>query len=141
MARATRHLADRVDHAAGALHRELGVTFRGHIADEHRETLRGREHDARTTAQQLRDAAGALDAHADAVEARLHQLHQLERWFASQLHEAQHTLGRLAGIAKDGLDQLTGAAEHEARRVVDAARHMPPPGSLEWERFTAGLRR
>ncbi len=83
-------------------------------------------------AADLEDASAALSHHAEQVQRRLDQLHAMEQAFLSLVDDARRTVGS----AVDGVQDAAVAGAH---RVLDAARSIPSPGSLDWGRFARGF--
>ena len=102
-----------------------GVVWQSTGAQRYRDDLAAEAREVQAAADELERAAAALRGHADEVEHRLGQIAALTDWFTGAVDEARQAL---AGAA----DGVADAATDGAQRLVDAARSMPSPGSLDW---------
>lgn len=110
-----------------------GVVWQSTGAQRYRDDLAAEAREVQAAADELERAAAALRGHADEVEYRLGQLTALRDWFTGAVDEARQTL---SGAADGAVD----AATEGAQRLVDAARSMPSPGSLDWGGFVGRFR-
>jgi ABC-type transporter Mla subunit MlaD len=131
MAATCRAQADALDGVAGQLRASLGVRFVSDAADRYRAEIREEVGRTEGAARQLRDAAQALDAHADAVEQRLEEIAAIQRWFADRVEDARDTLRSTAA----GIDAATDELREEAGRLIGSAATAPAGKVVEWIGF------
>lgn len=109
------------------------VDWQSTRAQEYRDDLAAEARLVHDAADELAGAAAALHRHADDVQHRLDQISALAGWFADRLDDARSTLANAA-------DDLTDNVRDGAQALVDAARDMPGPGSLDWGGFVDRFR-
>lgn len=124
-AAASTALAEELRDRAHAVRARLDVEWRSTRAESFRDDLRDLAHDLDAQAAEVDQAAAALRAHADEVEATLDAIEAAQRAFADQV-------ARAAGLLAQGSEEIGQAAADAAGRVVDLARSAPGPGSLDW---------
>lgn len=139
-------------HALGRVARELSgqaravgedagaaraVVWRSTRAQDYRDDLSVQAAGVQDAADELARAAAALHGHAEDVQHQLDQLSALASWFGDRVDDARRTVAAAADAA---VDTVSDVAVDRARDLVDAARHMPSPGSLDWGAFTDRFR-
>jgi ABC-type transporter Mla subunit MlaD len=133
LGRVAQRLSDQTRAAGDQVGAAQGVRWQSTRAEAYRADLAAEAEAVRAAADELARAAAALHHHADGVQARLDQISALARWFDDRVDAARRTL---ASTAEDTAD----AALAGARRIVDAARSAPSPGSLAWDAFASRFR-
>lgn len=133
LGRVAQHLSDQTRTAGDQVGAARGVRWQSTRAEAYRADLAAEAEAVRAAADELARAAAALHQHADDVQARLDQISALARWFDDRVDDARRTL---ASAAEDTAD----AALDGARRLVEAARSAPSPGSVAWDAFASRFR-
>lgn len=133
LGRVAQRLSDQTRTASDQVGAARGVRWQSTRAEAYRADLAAEAEAVRAAADELARAAAALHQHADDVQARLDQISALARWFDDRVDDARRTL---ASAAEDTAD----AALDGARRLVEAARSAPSPGSVAWDAFASRFR-
>ena len=109
------------------------VVWHSTRAQEYRADLEVQAAGIQDAADELARAAAALHGHAEDVQQRLDQISALTSWFGDRVDDARRTLAQAA-------DDTADAVTDRARDLLDAARSMPSPGSLDWDGFVGRFR-
>lgn len=137
VARRLRALADRTRAEQSAVLRGRDVAWSSTAADAFRADLVERAGQVARCADELEQAAAAVEAHADEVEQRIEAIRAAEAWARREIGELRDTAASVAERVVDGVRDLASDAVDLLRRVPD---ELPPAGSVEWLDVSSRLR-
>ena len=109
-----------------------GVQWVSTAADRYRERLAEHSLSIGDARDEMIDAAEALEALAQALEARQELIRRAMNAVTDAVDGAKSTLGRLWGWAREELSDAENAARDKAQDLVDSLSSLPPIGDPEW---------
>ncbi len=128
-----RGLADEVGDEQSVLARGLDVEWRSVAADAFRQELRAWQAGVARSVDEIRQAAAAVDRHADEVEERIEAIRAAEAWARQEIAELRDTasgaLDRIGAAARDLVDDAVSFARERLGAVPDV---LPDAGDVGW---------
>ncbi len=128
-----RHLADEVGDERAVLARGQDVEWHSVAADAFRRELSQWQGDVARSVDEIREAAAAVDRHADEVEERIEAIRAAEAWARQEIAELRDTasgaLDRVGAAVRGAFDDAVSFARERLGAVPDV---LPDPGDVGW---------
>jgi methyl-accepting chemotaxis protein len=125
---------------AGTLRNAVGTTWVSDAAAKYTEDLHERADNLDTSAVSLEEAADAIDAHIESVEAVKQAIAEAERWISDRWNDAARLVGNTVEVIKEGAEnvfeffgtEVPRALVSQADELIRTVSALPQAGSPEW---------